>query len=170
MCAVHRCCLVPAGELFASFASVPSHCAGRSPGPACAQKTEEEKQKRDSQLIELQTSAWIQVAQQSCAFTLMYRGLSAVSAKHRLSLAGRPSCLCPTGRSVCAPALTSAVWESQNIKRRVHLKECEQNTELNPSEPTYLCSSSFMASSISSILCSSFNASACFFSACRCDS
>lgn len=59
VCAVRCCCPAPSGELFASSVSVPSHCAARSPTPACAPKT----QKRDSQVIKLQTTAWTRSTQ-----------------------------------------------------------------------------------------------------------
>lgn len=65
-------------------------------------------------------------------FTLVYRDLLAVSAEHRLFPAAPPSCLRPTGRSACAPAPTSVVYESQNMKRSVNLKECKRETESQP--------------------------------------
>lgn len=40
VCVVRCCCPAPSGELFASSVSVPSHCAARSPTPACAPKTQ----------------------------------------------------------------------------------------------------------------------------------
>lgn len=66
-------------------------------------------------------------------FTLAYRDLLAVSAEHRLFPAAPPSCLRPTGRSACAPAPISVVYESQNMKRSVNLlKECKCETESQP--------------------------------------